>query len=345
MTGLRNGAGGGSPSPLPRDDGSGANPAPAGSDRAPGLFAFTIEGRRAPGLFFAGWLAAVVGAGLLIVGLGGGGTAGMIFTIAGLAGLGLGLTALAGSQAIEARGFGPPGTYAGPSPVLVFAAAVPIALLLAVAASPVLAFLAVDPASPAGAFVSLLATAAAYLGLLRLLVVGSGALTWGEMGLRRPEVGLLLELLFGAVLAVPVLFFTSLLALLVGEIAPLPEAPLPPASDPLGHAFNIAAGTVLAPIVEEIFFRGYATTVWLRRHGATGAIVRGALFFAFAHVLTVGGATFGEGLARAAVAFVIRLPIALVLGWIFVRRGSLPAAIGCHATFNGIPLLTLALAG
>lgn len=343
MTG-RDGAGGSPPPTLPRDDGPGSELGPAGAERPPGLFAFTIEGRRAPGLFFAGWLAAVVGAGLLMVGLGASGPAAMIFTIAGLAGLGFGLTALAGSQAIEARGVGPPGGYAGPSPVLVFAAAVPIALLLAVAASPILAFLGVDPGSPAGAFVSLLATAAAYLGLLRLLVVGSGALTWREMGLRGPELGLLPELLFGAVLAVPVLYASGLLALLLGEIAPLPEAPLPPASDPFGHALNIAAGAVLAPIVEEIFFRGYATTAWLRRHGAVGAIVRGAVFFALAHVLTVGGATFGEGLARAAVAFIIRLPIAFVLGWLFVRRGSLPAVIGCHAAFNGIPLVTLALA-
>ena len=35
------------------------------------------------------------------------------------------------------------------------------------------------------------------------------------------------------------------------------------------------------------------------------------------------------------------LPIALALGWLFVRRGSIYASIGLHATFNGF-LLVLA---
>ncbi|MER3444371.1 MAG: hypothetical protein C4333_09755, partial [Meiothermus sp.] len=47
--------------------------------------------------------------------------------------------------------------------------------------------------------------------------------------------------------------------------------------------------------------------------GPTAAIVRGALFFAIAHVLTVGGDTFGEGLERAVFAFVVRLPVAFLL--------------------------------
>lgn len=310
--------------------------------RPPGLLSFTVEGRRAPGLFVLGWLATLAGAGLLIVGLGAGELPATVFSIAGLLGLAVGLTALAGSQAVEARGHGGPGAYAGPSPILVFAAAVPTALLLSIAALPLLGVLGIDPRSPAAAFVSLLATAAAYLGLIRLLVVGTGALAWREMGLRRPERGLGRELLYGAVLAVPVLYLSGFLALLLGSVVATPEPPLPPATDLVGRGLNLAGGALIAPVAEEIFFRGYATTAWLRRHGPTAAIVRGALFFAFAHVLTVGGATFAEGAERALFAFVVRLPIALVLGWLFVRRGSLAAAIGCHAVFNGLPLATIA---
>ncbi len=314
-------------------------------DRPPGLFSFTVEGRRAPGLFVVGWLATVAGAGLLVVGLGASGLPATVFSIAGLVGLAVGLAALGGSQAIEGRGFGPPGGYAGPSPVLVFAAAVPTALLLSIVGLPLFVVLGVDPDSPAGAFVSLVATAVAYLGLLRLLVVGTGVLSWRDVGLRRPERGLWRELLYGAVLAVPVLYLSGVLAILLGSVVATPAPPLPPATDVLGHVLNLAGGAVLAPVVEEIFFRGFATTAWLRRAGPTAAIVRGALFFAFAHVLTVGGATFAEGLERAVFAFVVRLPVAFVLGWLYVRRGSLAAAIGCHAVFNGLPLLALALGG
>jgi membrane protease YdiL (CAAX protease family) len=41
---------------------------------------------------------------------------------------------------------------------------------------------------------------------------------------------------------------------------------------------------------------------------------------------------------------VARLPISLLLGWVFLRRGSLWASVGLHATFN-LVLLLLALAG
>ncbi|HWP63213.1 MAG TPA: type II CAAX endopeptidase family protein [Candidatus Binatia bacterium] len=326
--------------------------------RPPSLFSFTVEGRRAPGLFVVGWLATLAGAGLLVVGLGSSGLAATVFTIAGLVGLAVGLTALAGSQGIEARGVddalratddrggsGRPsgsGGYAGPSPILVFAAAVPVALVLSIALVPVLRGLGVDPDSPAGAFGALLATGVAYLGLVRLVVVGTGALSWAEMGVRRPR-GLVRELLYGAVLAVPVLYGSGILALVLGSVFAIPEPPLPPATEPYGRALNLVSGALLAPVVEEVFFRGFVTTAWLRRYGATAAIVRGAVFFAFAHVLTVGGESFAEGLERAAFAFVVRIPIALLLGWLFVRRGSLAAAIGCHATFNGLPLAILAV--
>ncbi len=317
-------------------------PSPAGSPRRPGLLSFTVEGRRAPGLFVLGWLASLVGAGLLVVGLGSSAAPATVFTIAGLGFLALGLGSLAGSEAMEGLAVSGAG-YSGPSPILVFGAAVPVALLLSIASVPVLRALAIEPNSPAGAFVALLATGLAYLGLLRIVVVGGGLLSWREMGLRPPPGGLGRELLYGAVLAVPVLYLSMLLALLLGTVFAVPEAPLPPAADPMGRLLNLLSGALLAPVVEEVFFRGFATTVWLRRYGPTAAILRGALFFAIAHVLTVGGETFAEGLERALFAFAVRLPIAVVLGWLYVRRGSLLAAIGCHATFNGLPLLAVAL--
>ena len=33
------------------------------------------------------------------------------------------------------------------------------------------------------------------------------------------------------------------------------------------------------------------------------------------------------------------MPVALALGWLFVRRGSIWAPIGLHAAFNGILLI------
>ena len=93
---------------------------------------------------------------------------------------------------------------------------------------------------------------------------------------------------------------------------------------------------------EEIFYRGFATTAWARGIGPTAAIVRGGLFFALAHVLTIGGADFGHAAQAALVAFIARIPVGLALGWIFLRRGSLTAAIALHATFNAALVLIAA---
>jgi membrane protease YdiL (CAAX protease family) len=96
---------------------------------------------------------------------------------------------------------------------------------------------------------------------------------------------------------------------------------------------------VIAPIGEEFMFRGFATTAWAADLGRRQAIIRGSLFFAFAHVITVVGATAGEAFALAAIAFATRLPVAFVLGWLFLRRGSIWTPIGLHAAYNAFALI------
>jgi membrane protease YdiL (CAAX protease family) len=102
---------------------------------------------------------------------------------------------------------------------------------------------------------------------------------------------------------------------------------------------NLVTAAVLAPIGEEVFYRGFALTAWLRTMDARTAIVRSAVFFAFVHILTLGAGSFEEGASQAVIAFVVRLPIAVALAWTFVRRGSLFAPIGLHAAYNGILML------
>ncbi len=323
------------------DDASGP-PGPAGSSRL-GVGTFTVEGRQAPALFVVGWLATIMGVGLLFVGLlGGGGTAAVVMLMAGVALLSVGLVAGAGSQALERRARGEAG-YWGPSPFLVFAAVIPLTILLQALIGLPLVAVGVDPDSPLSLLVGLLVTLLIYVGLLRLLVVGPGALSWRDMGLRWPGRSGLVELLYGATIGVPLVFVAGLLALLLSSVLATPDSTLPPTGGLVGALLNVVTATVVAPIAEEIFFRGYATTAWLRSLGAQPAIVRGALFFAAVHVLTVGGTTFGEGAERAVFAFIVRLPVALALGWVFVRRGSLLTAIGLHAAYNGVPALALLL--
>ena len=73
----------------------------------------------------------------------------------------------------------------GPSPFLVFAASLPVTVLIVIVLLTPLTGLGFDPLSPVGALVQVTLTALVYAGLVRLLVVGPGALTWAEMGIRR----------------------------------------------------------------------------------------------------------------------------------------------------------------
>ena len=308
----------------------------------PGTGTFTIEGRAAPGLFVVGWLATVIGFVVVAVGvMSRGGLPATLLLLVGLVLLSIGLVAAAGSQGIERRTRADL-EYRGPSPFLVFAAAVPISLLAVIALSAPLVAIGLDVDGPVAALLSVTIQAIVYIGLVRLLVVDTGALDWRSMGIVALDRRAIADIGGGVLWAVPVIFVTAIVALVLRVLIPVtPVSPLPPTGTTVGFIVSFVAGVLVAPFGEEILFRGFATTAWARGMGARRALVVGSLFFAFAHVITVAGSTAGDALALAAVAFVGRIPIAFALGWLFLRRGSVWASFGLHAAFNGI-LLVLA---
>jgi membrane protease YdiL (CAAX protease family) len=306
----------------------------------PGRSTFTIEGRSAPGLFVVGWGAALLGLGAVLVGvLSSGGAAGSVVFVAGLVLLDLGLITGAGSQAIERRARGTE-AYQGPSPVLVLLASIVTVFLAAIVVGTPLEAAGLDVPRPLAELVLVTIHAATYVAITRLLVVGTGALTWQEIGFRGSGRDVANELGWGVVLAGPVLVVTAVLAtVLVTIFGAVPTSPLPPAGNAVGFMLNLIAGAIVAPVGEEILFRGVATTAWVRSLGPRAGILRGALLFSAVHVLLISAAGFDEAARMAVVGFLGRLPVALVLGWLFVRRGSLWAPIGLHAAFNGILII------
>ena len=320
--------------------------APAGSDAeagptAPHLTTFSLEGRAVPGVYLVGWVASLMGAGLLFISFQANvpGTGQWVFLVAMLL-LGVGLTFAAGSQAIE-RSRRPDLAYRGPSPVLAFLVVVVLTFVALIVVLAPLSALGLDARSPAATTLNLLITMVLYVAVIRLLVVGPGALSWREMGVTRPDAGALRDLLLGALLAIPVVVVTLVLGGLLSRfLEPAPSA-LPDATDAAGLVANLVTAAILAPIGEELFFRGFTTTAWARTSGPRAAIVRGALFFAIAHVLTLFDVSFETGAQRALFSFVALLPVGLALGWVFLSRKSLYAAIGLHAAFNAIQVLAL----
>jgi membrane protease YdiL (CAAX protease family) len=322
-----------------------ADPPPIPAASRPGVSTFTIEGRSAPALFVVGWIATILGLGLIVVALPAGGSPGATALILiGLVLLSVGLVAGAGSQGVErrVRGVLP---YTGPSPFLVFAASIPVSVLALVIVGRPLDLLGVPLDGPLAALLSVTVEALVYVGLVRLLVVDAGALDWAAMGVRRLDRSALGEIGGGALWALPVIAITIPLAAGLRLVFPVtPVSPLPPTGEAIGFALSLMAGVVVAPFGEEILFRAFATTAWVRGTGVRRGVVTGALVFAFAHVLTASGSDTGDAFGLAVVGFATRLPIALALGWLFVRRGTVWASFGLHAAFNGILLIAAELA-
>jgi uncharacterized protein len=76
---------------------------------------------------------------------------------------------------------------------------------------------------------------------------------------------------------------------------------------------------IVAPIVEELAFRGFLLQRWSSQWGVTQALLASSIFFGALHANLLGLSVFG-----------------LVMGLIYLRTGSLLVPIFCHALNNGL---------
>ena len=330
------------PDPLDPDTelSSPEDPGDGGEAARPGLRTFSLEHRVAPGLYLVAWLAFLLGAGGLVVSILSAPSFGRVVLLVGaLLLLSLGLIVGAGQQALERRARRG-ARYAGPSPFLVFAAVIPTSVLLAIAAGYLFSLAGAGLDSGLGIVVGSLATAVPSVLLVRTLVVGTGALTIADLGFSWPAYRIVRDLATGAAWSLLVFFATVLLAIALALVLPLPPGPLPTVTTGPDRFAVFVVAVLIAPISEEIFFRGFATTAWARTLSRGRTILRSGVFFAFIHVLTVSGAaTFQQGLGFAAFAFLVRLPVSFALAAVFLRRGSIYESLGLHAAYNAISLL------
>ncbi|HUR16349.1 MAG TPA: type II CAAX endopeptidase family protein [Candidatus Limnocylindrales bacterium] len=255
----------------------------------------------------------------------------------------LGLGAAAGYQLI-ARVTRPASAFRGPSPAILLA----LQLIVSIALGTAWVVLGVpDPQSSSAGFLIIAATLlVTYVGIVWLFVVRSGVLSWSEMGwpTRAPASRLLGDVGVGfAAMLVAWPVVTFLAALLGTLLQSTPTNPVPSISTTTDTLLTAIGAALLVPIGEEVLFRGYALTAWLRDLGPRSALIRSTLFFAFAHILGVTAASFDEGWRQALLTVVVITPVGAVLGILFLRRGLL-AAIAGHVTFNLISVLAMALA-
>lgn len=310
---------------------------------------FSLGDRPAPGLYAGAWLLTFVGLGLVVVALAAGfsGNVGgaRLFIAVALVVLLLAAVLGSGYQTLVRRATRDPAHYRGPSPLLVFGAvfAGAGAVTLALAAGGILGALSEE----AVVLVSVLVIATLYALLVWLLVVREGALSWSEMGWPNgPErwTAAVLRLLGGGLAAAPIVLVTLLLGGLLAALLGVTPPSVLPIPHTLGEwLLDVVVAVVVAPLGEELFFRGFAQTAWSRDLGPVAALVRTAVFFALVHALDTSGSDLSEALRLVVVVVVARLPVAFALGWIFARTGSITASLGLHAGFNGLSLVLATL--
>ena len=295
-------------------------------------------------------MASISGGSLLFAAFAG---AGVVALGAGLLLLSLGLIGLNGASALQRSVDTPEWSWRGPGPVAVFWSVLPLAILaptpLLLLAAPLGGFEQLDPAvTTLGiAFTTNVATTL----IVALTVVGTGAARWGEIfGQHRiasPNLpaadrrgGALGDVAWGIALTVPIVVAAAALsALLIQGTGAVPESPLPPSVNSSALLLNLISAALIAPIGEEILYRGVITQAWGRQSGARRAIIFSAIVFALAHTLNIGGESIGDALVVAAVAFAARLPLGIALGWLWIRRQSLLATITLHAVYNALILI------
>ena len=295
-------------------------------------------------------MASISGGSLLFAAFAG---AGVVALGAGLLLLSLGLIGLNGASALQRSVDTPEWSWRGPGPVAVFWSVLPLAILaptpLLLLAAPLGGFEQLDPAvTTLGiAFTTNVATSL----IVALTVVGTGAARWGEIfGQHRiasPNLpaadrrgGALGDVAWGIALTVPIVVAAAALsALLIQGTGAVPESPLPPSVNSSALLLNLISAALIAPIGEEILYRGVITQAWGRQSGARRAIIFSAIVFALAHTLNIGGESIGDALVVAAVAFAARLPLGIALGWLWIRRQSLLATITLHAAYNALILI------
>jgi membrane protease YdiL (CAAX protease family) len=149
------------------------------------------------------------------------------------------------------------------------------------------------------------------------------------------------------VLAFPlVLTLNQVLELVLLKVFHLPQLPDQIAvhflkstfQTPLYFLLAVLSIIVLAPLVEETLFRGFLQT-YIRKHlGSKQAIVITSACFSLFHF------SFGQGVGNISIILSLFV-LALFLGFLYEKRGSLFASVVLHGTFNAVSVVNLYLFG
>lgn len=185
------------------------------------------------------------------------------------------------------------------------------------------------------------ATTLAFYGVLLVIVLffagQQGGRPWARLGLHRAPLWVLILMPPAALLLQAVTgIISAILSPLLGGMKNPQDCSIAQAfgAEPYLAVISIA---LIAPLVEEVVFRGFIYGGLRPRLGVTLSVILSALVFALAHSLSVGGSILllGPSLFLAGVA----------LALVYERSRSLVPGMVLHASFNLIAVVAIFLIG
>jgi uncharacterized protein len=115
-----------------------------------------------------------------------------------------------------------------------------------------------------------------------------------------------------------------------GDDIPIPDQ-LPPLHGTTQLIFAAAAAIIVAPVTEEMFFRGFIYQALRRWRGVPFAVILSAAVFAITHI--------------APLLIIGIFPLGIIFAYLFERRASLGATIVAHMTYNLIGFIFIVSSG
>ncbi|HEX2844396.1 MAG TPA: type II CAAX endopeptidase family protein [Candidatus Limnocylindria bacterium] len=223
----------------------------------------------------------------------------------------------------------PPERYRGPSVLILLALALVLAAVMTApfAADAAALLLGTGDMTLLGSVVLLVSTQVALLLVAWTLVFRPNALAGLPALPGRDPGGAVRAGLGWGVLAwigSSVVAYAVVVALEALEIEAAPQA-AEQALNLIDPWLAVVAIVLLAPVAEELFFRGVIFNAFLREGGRRWAFLGSSALFAVIHLSIA--------------AFVPIFLLGLALAWVYHRTGSLVAPIVMHATVNGISVL------
>lgn len=194
-------------------------------------------------------------------------------------------------------------------------------------------------AQPMVLFLALVGLDLAFILVVHLRLVRTGATSWTDLGLVGTRfwrniglgfVGWLVLLVAVVVIRLPFASFT--------EVKPQEELGVITQAAPAVFSLFFVAGSLLAPFTEELFFRGYVFKSYLLRKGVGRAYLLSAIAFALPHT---------QAFSADPVQLIVQniplwapvIAMGVVLANLLHRSGSLVAPVTAHALNNAVALL------